>query len=103
MSATGVKQHLHGQVASRTIGRPGVQVAASRGGRFMAQGCLHKVDREASVEGVAGVGMSEPARQSSTLEPWLRGCVGANSKVPTLLLPIVTRVDFDRLWISPAV
>ena len=51
---------LHGQVAGRTVGWPGVQVAASRGNRFMAQGRLHKVDRAASVEGVAGVGVSEP-------------------------------------------
>ena len=51
---------LHGQVAGRAIGRPGVQIAASRGDRFMAQGRLHKVDRAASVEGVAGVGVSEP-------------------------------------------
>ncbi len=60
---------LHGQVAGRAIGRPGVQVAASGGDRFMAQGRLHKVDRAASVEGVAGVGVSEPVRADPRPNP----------------------------------
>ncbi len=60
---------LHGQVAGRTVRWPGVQVAASRGDRCMAQGRLHKVDRAASVEGVAGVGVSEPMRAYSRPNP----------------------------------
>ena len=58
----GVEQQLHGQVADRTVSRPGVQVAASRGDRYMAQGRLYQVNRAAPVEGVAGVGVSQPVR-----------------------------------------
>ncbi len=53
---------LHAKVTGRAIAWPGVQVAASRGDRFMAQGRLHKVNRAAPIEGVAGVGVSEPVR-----------------------------------------
>ena len=60
---------LHGQVAGRTVGWPGVQVAASGCDRLMAQCRLHKVDRAASVEGVAGVGVSEPVRADARPNP----------------------------------
>ncbi len=51
---------LHAEVTRRTVSRLGVKVAPCGCDRFMAQGRLHKVDRAASVEGVAGVGVSKP-------------------------------------------
>ncbi len=60
---------LHAEVTRRTVSRLGVQVEPCGCDRFMAQGRLHKVDRAAPVEGVAGVGVSEPMRAYSRPNP----------------------------------
>ncbi|KKK98910.1 hypothetical protein LCGC14_2638040, partial [marine sediment metagenome] len=59
---------LHGRVAGRTVGWPGVQVAPCGCDRFLAEGSLDQVNRAASVEDAVAGRIQDIAADDEVLE-----------------------------------
>src|ERR1041384_6314190 len=60
---------LQGQKAAGTLFWSGVQITSRRADTGVAQGNLHQVDGGATIERVAGMGVTQPMRRDSNLDP----------------------------------
>ena len=69
VKSAGVSWCSYGEISSRTVGGPSVQVTAGCGHRSVAKRGLHKMDWASSLESVAGVSVPQPVRTHWCLNP----------------------------------
>ena len=90
----------HPQIPRRAVGRPGVQIAARGNNRGMAEGGLHKMDRGAMLQVMAGVRVPQPvSRDGCRQARMLRRSLHDLSLLLKLTLPPSFRENgFRRLF-----